>query len=247
MRRRVFLLAGAGAALIGAPLRAQGGGETFALSGDRFRIGEQEFILADIIAPPLYTLHDKSPAKFEESKAALDELLSAGSTKIVDVLPKTRWNARIVLARLNDEITIQEKLVAAGAARVSPQTDDLDFIDRLLTIEATARAARRGLWADNAYKIFGALDATDAIGAFHLVEGVVLRAALARSRFYLNFGENYRTDFTAGARSALYRKWRRSGFDLAALEGARARVRGFVEDINGPSIDVRHVKQIEML
>ena len=63
-----------------------------------------------------------------------------------------------------------------------------------------------------------------------------MRARKIGGRFYLNFGEDYKTDFTATARSSIYNAWARDGFDLAALEGARLRIRGFVSDINGPSI-----------
>ncbi|MBL4619976.1 MAG: hypothetical protein JKX88_07755, partial [Marinicaulis sp.] len=80
---------------------------------------------------------------------------------------------------------------------------------------------------------------------YHVVEGIVVSARATRSRFYLNFGDDCRTDFTASAKSSLYRRWLRDEFDLAALEGAKVRIRGFVVDINGPSIDLTHRRQIE--
>ena len=72
-------------------------------------------------------------------------------------------------------------------------------------------------------------------------------AALARGRYYLNFGEDYREDFTATTRSRTGKKWARTGFDLLSLEGAQIRVRGFTVWINGPSIELAHIKQIEVL
>ncbi len=244
-RRRAFL-AGAAASLSGA--KAQ----TFisnpkALSGARFMSGEAEFLLADIIAPPLYTLGDETPAHFEASRRALQDLLS-GALDVEDVLAPTRWGVRRVVARRSgEEGTLQDKLIAAGAARVEPQTEDHDLIRRLLALEDEARRERRGLWALSAYRTFNADNAWGAVGAFHLIEGTALQAELHGARFYLNFGEDFREDFTASAASRLYRRWKKAGSDFEPLKGARIRVRGLVEAINGPSIDLVHPLQIERL
>ncbi len=246
MNRRGFL-AGAMAMAAGATVRGEDLHGAKAISGSRFIIGGQEFLLTDIIAPSAFTLHKTAQVHFAASKAALQLLLQNAALTITDAAPKTRWDVRMVVARRNgEERTLQEALIGAGAARVAPQTDNLEFVDRLLTLENGARADRRGLWALREYKIYDADYANGAVGVFQLVEGTVMRAAKAGGRTYLNFGKDYRDDFTASARNALARKWSKTGIDLAALEGRRLRVRGFVDDINGPSIDLQHIKQIEI-
>lgn len=246
MRRRAFI---AGAAALSC---SRAVAQTFlsnpkALSGDRFASGDEEFMLADIAAPPLYTLEAERPAYFEASRAALQKEL-AGGIEAEDVMAPTRWGARRVRARRADgDESVQERMIAAGAARVYPQTEDHGFIRRLLTLEDAARRDRRGLWALAAYRVFDAGDAWGAAGAYHLVEGTVLRAEQKGSRFYLNFGEDFRTDFTAGAASRLHRAWKKAGAGLDGLKDARIRVRGPVETINGPSIDLKHPLQVERL
>lgn len=246
MKRRAFL--GAAIGMWAAAARAQ----TFlsnpkALSGDRFASGGEEFLLADIIAPPLYTLSEEEPAYFDASRRAMQGML-AGALTVDDVMAPTRWGVRRVVARRDGAAgTLQEELIAAGAARVSPQTEDHDFIRRLLAMEDEARAAGRGLWSLVDYDVFDAGDASGAVGAYALVEGAPTRAELHGSRFYLNFGEDFRTDFTATAESRLYRAWKKAGIDLEAMQGAKLRVRGLVEAINGPSIDLKHPLQIERL
>ncbi len=248
MKRRVFLFAGASAGLLGAAARGQEFKELRAFSGGRFYDGDQEYVLADIIAPSAFKLSDRASTYFGESKSALSALLRDAAIESENAGPPTRWGGRIVYARRGGEQkTLQETLVARGAVRVEPQTGDIEFISKLLTLEETARENNRGLWALPDYRVIDAADANSAIGAFHLIEGVVAAAEKVKSRFYLNFGSDYLTDFTAGARAALYRKWAATGLDLASLKGARIRVRGFVEDINGPSIDLKHVKQVEVL
>ncbi len=246
MRRRAFL-AGAGAVLVPTRAVSQEYVHPQALSGDRFQMDGSEFLLADIMAPALYTLDDKTPDYFEPSRALLHSLLASGAFSVSDAAPETRWGARIVSVQTGDERSVQEILVEEGAARVAPRTDDTAFIDRLLALEVVAREERRGLWRHASYRPFDAQKAEAAVGGFHLVEGTVLKAAATRGRTYLNFGEDYKTDFTAGAASRFVRRWAGEGLDLSALTGARVRIRGQVDWINGPSIDLVHRKQVEVL
>lgn len=244
MRRRVFLAGSA--AFIASPMRAAATKSAVALSGDRFRIGEDDFQLADILAPSPYALQSASSPYVNEAKEDLQDLLTNSSFEFDDIAPPTRWGVRVVRTKSAvDAASLEERLVAAGAARVAPQTNDIAFIEGLLTVERVARRDKNGLWVLDAYRVFDADNATDAIGGYHLIEGTVVSARKARSRFYLNFGDDYRTDFTASAPSTLYRRWVKAGFDLASLQGARVRIRGFVVDINGPSIDLTHNGQIE--
>ncbi|MFC2953883.1 hypothetical protein ACFOOP_18235 [Marinicaulis aureus] len=218
-----------------------------ALSGSRFLAGDVEYLLADVMAPPLYVLGDQAPAYFERSRIALQALLSS-RVDVEDALPPTRWGVKPVIVKVaGAEETLQETLTRAGAVRVTPQTENHDFIRRLLALEQEARTGKTGLWALQDYRIFDADKAYGAVGAYNLIEGTVLRAEKHGSRFYLNFGEDFREDFTAGAASRLYTRWLKSGVDLAAFDGANIRVRGFVEAINGPSIDLKHPLQIERL
>lgn len=229
--------------------------ETYtALSGDRFVGGDAEYRLADILAPPFYTLGEARPVYFSWSRSALQDLLNGAAPILTEVAAPSRWGVKAVVATSAAGDDFAEALVGAGAARVAPQTDDLARIDNLLALEGRARRAARGLWAHDAYRVRRANDLDDAAGAigeFCLLEGTVRRAAAARARVYLNFGDDYRTDFTASAAGRLARRWANAelgaDLDLTALEGRRLRVRGVVAAINGPSIDLSHVRQVEII
>ncbi len=81
-----------------------------------------------------------------------------------------------------------------------------------------------------------------------LLVGAVLAAVKQGGRLYLNCGEDFRTDFTATAKPAAARRWRKGGLiDLETLTGAAVRVRGYVASINGPSIEIAHALQVERL
>ncbi len=82
------------------------------------------------------------------------------------------------------------------------------------------------------------------VGTRQLVEGRVRRVSETDRYVYLNFGIDWRTDFT----TRLDRKMIKSaGFDVTALRGKKLRVRGVLVESRGPLIDIAHLKQIEFL
>ena len=239
MKRRAFL-AGAVAFIATRSAASESVEKATAIAGDRFTVNGKEFHLTDILAPARYDLHRDAQPFFYEATEMFRDILSAERLSITDTHGANRWGAEIVTAHGEGEPnTLQERLVAAGAARVKPTSDDHNLIDRLLSLEAIARRDRTGLWALNAYRVYEAGNANGAIGAFQLVEGRVVTARAGRGRFYLNFGDDYREDFTATAPSRRARSWARNGVDLETLEGVRLRVRGVVE--------LSHIKAIERL
>jgi endonuclease YncB( thermonuclease family) len=238
MNRRRFVY-GAMALALTSQARAA---ERRAVSGDSFVDGATEVRLADIIAPDILEPYGS------DATLALNGLIASALLTIEDVAPLDRWERRVArVSLLEDGRTLQEALAAAGAARVRPEAGDAEFIARLFAIENEARTAKRGLWADWGYRVHDAANANSATGAFSLVEGTVAQSVLRGGRAYLNFGEDYRTDFTVTAPSRLARKWAKEGVDLLSLTGARVRVRGYVAWINGPSIELSHKQQVEVL
>jgi len=87
----------------------------------------------------------------------------------------------------------------------------------------------------------------DFVDSFQIVEGLVISTAQVRGQTYLNFGSDYRTDFTVSIARKYRKSFEQAGFDLLALEGARVRVRGWVELYNGPVMWLDHPEALENL
>lgn len=153
-----------------------------------------------------------------------------------------------ILAHLTrpDGLWIQGAMLEAGYARVYTFDDNRSLIAEMLRLEAAARAARRGLWGDAYYRIRSVGDLAGTTDSFQIVEGRVLAVGLSRDRAYLNFGPDYKTDFTVAIAKRDYKHFGR-GFDPKRYDGRMVRVRGWIEAINGPSIDVTHPEQIEVI
>jgi endonuclease YncB( thermonuclease family) len=144
-------------------------------------------------------------------------------------------------------VWLQNILLTQGLARVASTDDARALVPELLRLEAQARAAGRGLWADPAYRVRTPADAGEALDSFQIVEGRVLAAALARNGGYLNFGTDYKTDFTLGFSRDALRRLQESGIVFKSLQGVRLRARGWLRSFNGPLIDITHPEQIEVL
>lgn len=148
------------------------------------------------------------------------------------------------------EVWAQQAMVEKGLARVYSFPDNRKCLSELMQAEARARVEKLGIWRDPYYSIRAA-DRPDALAArfghYELVEGRVLTAEKAGSRVYLNFGRHWKEDFTASIDSAALRMFVQQGADPLALAGALVRVRGWVDDRDGPRIEVSHPEQIEVL
>ncbi|MBX6321797.1 MAG: thermonuclease family protein, partial [Rhodospirillaceae bacterium] len=148
-----------------------------------------------------------------------------------------------------DGVWVQGEMLARGLARVSTLPDARALGRDMLAREAEARAAGRGLWAEPIYAVrpADAVDAGAEAGRFAIVEGQVREAAAVGRRVYLNFGADYRSDFTAVVVPAARPLFSAEGLDPLALAGRTVRVRGWVDALNGPMIEVTHPEQIEVV
>jgi micrococcal nuclease len=152
-----------------------------------------------------------------------------------------RYGRLAVAAAAPDGRSLQGALLAAGLALVQPLPGaDPAHLAELLAAERLAERGRRGIWRDQAAFVVGAEPAAAAArqGQFALVEGRVLQASAQQRYFYLNFGSNWRTDTTARIDKDTLRTMQRAGFDPAALEGKRVRLRGTLFAENGPMIEL---------
>lgn len=188
----------------------------------------------------------------DAAKAALEELalgqpvgLAYGGRQI------DRHGRALAHLRRADGVWLQGEMLARGLARVYSFADNRALVAEMLALEGAARAVGRGIWADPWYRIRAPEDLVgDLAGdldSFQIVEGRVRDAAVVRNRGYLNFGDDWKSDFTVSIDAAALRLFEAAGLPIEALEGRRIRVRGWIESLNGPMIDATHPEQIEVL
>ncbi|MDR3495875.1 MAG: thermonuclease family protein [Ancalomicrobiaceae bacterium] len=189
----------------GATVAAEPAAVAVILSGDTLSLGDGRVVrLAGISTP---RMHDDAPASGEPeaadftalAKQTLADIVAGHQIKLypVSAEPDRHGRIRARLTRADDGLWLEAELVARGLTRVEPGPDDYACARHLEAIEAQARQAKRGVWADPRFQV---LSATDPhldrwIGRYVLIEGTVVSTGQSGSRHYLNFGTDFRRDF----------------------------------------------------
>jgi micrococcal nuclease len=182
-----------------------------------------------------------------EAKAALTELSHERRVRLeYPGQRQDRWG-RLLARMYVGDTWIQREMLQRGLARVYTFPDNRVDADALYAAERTARAAGRGIWALDWYRIIDAADTDRHIGTFQLVEGTVRNTAIVRGQAYLNFGADWRSDFTVSIAPKHMKLFRAANPDILDLKDRRLRVRGWLVSRNGAMIAVTHPEQIEIL
>jgi micrococcal nuclease len=157
-----------------------------------------------------------------------------------------RLLAHVFVRSDSERVWVQGHMLRSGHARAYSLPGNAACIDELIAHERFAREARKGLWDHAAYQIRSADSTRELLrwrSSFQIVEGRVARVANVRGRVFLNFGDDWREDFTAIVR----RRLQSPDLDLDTLAGRRVRVRGWIERRAGPAIDIHHPNHIEIV
>jgi endonuclease YncB( thermonuclease family) len=181
----------------------------------------------------------------DTAKATLVALAEHQTIRLVfDAKNHDRYGRIPAQAYRADGTWLQAALLKDGLAMVSPHSlaDDVKTTE-MLAIEHSAQAAKRGLWADEAWRVISPEETEQYINRFKIVEGRITSANTWHDAIYINFSDRWKGHFN------LYigRKYAER-FDLARLQamtGKRVRVRGWIRDHHGPTMDITQPSQIE--
>jgi len=184
----------------------------------------------------------------DEAKTALSELvLGRRVTLGYGGQRQDRHGRELAHLFTDDGLWVQGSLLELGFARVYTFADNRSLADRMLDAERAARQLTQGIWQHPYYAILDTQAAPDHTGRYSLVEGRVLKTATVRGRVFLNFGKDYRTDFTITISGKNLKSFERGGIIPQDYAGRCVRVRGWLRWSNGPMIEITHPEQIEVL
>jgi endonuclease YncB( thermonuclease family) len=206
----------------------------------------REVRLAAVEVPPL------GPAA-AAAKSALEALLAGQAIELRQSAPATdrygRTLAHVYLAGDGAGRSAGHEMLAQGYARVGAHVGNPACAAELLARERDARAARLGLWADPYYVIVGAESGAELLaerGRFTVVEGKVLSVRESGGTIYMNFGRRWSDALTVTILKRHERIFTQAGLPLKSLQNRRVRVRGWVDERNGPRIEASYPEQIEI-
>jgi endonuclease YncB( thermonuclease family) len=156
-----------------------------------------------------------------------------------------RLTAYVYVLTASDEALVQQELVAAGQAVVSPAPPSPCHTS-LRAAEREARARGLGLWGGPYSIVKKASDPADILaeqGRFALVQGRVASVRESGSVIYINFGQRRSNQFTA----TLLKRYERGFVAPKTLAGHTVEVRGFIEERGGPAMEVTRPEQIDII
>lgn len=213
-----------------------------------------EPVLSDgrIVLPSGIALVDEAAAV-----AAIRKVLDRGEIRLAAISRHAdrwgRYRGHLAIRAGGDVTTLVEHLVAQGAALLYPQEiaakagDKRNIVvtaacaDRLLSLEKEARRAGIGAWGGTAAL---PLDARNIpllqrfAGQYVIVEGRVVSVGERSTMTFLNFGSNWRRDFSVSIARKDWEDFAKQGLTAAALDGRRVAVRGEIllrEGVESPA------------
>ena len=226
------------------------------VDGDTLLLDNGQVVRLVGIQAPKLALGRVGFADWPKGEAAKTELADLVLNKKVQLRfggeEKDRYGRLLAQVYLADDPGgwAQQAMLDAGMARVYSFVDNRACLAELMGAEGRARSMALGIWSDPYYSVRRA-DRPAAMlslaGHFELVEGRVLLAERSQGRVFLNFGRLWKEDFTVVIDSAALKTFSVESLDPEKLGGALVRVRGWLDSVDGPRIDVTHPEQIEVL
>lgn len=227
-------------------------------------------VFAGQAAHSLRLLHLRLPVNDVEKVRARQAVSTSLSRKDITVFghihPLDRYQ-RVLGHLVDQQIWLQEEWVSRGFFRVLPGMvaadgligeGELACLGTLFRAEMRAVQERRGLWADDENTVLAADDLAALqkhVAEFVLVEGVVRAVGKGRDRHFINFGDDWRSDFTVVVPQPVLTHWpkdlQHTGFlqgrSLSSLVGRKVRIRGWLTSYHGPEVLLDDLSQVEIL
>jgi hypothetical protein len=147
------------------------------------------------------------------------------------------------------ERSASREMLTLGFARVSIQGVHAPCATEFFAAEDMARRGKLGVWAEPYYALVSAGSLNDLLahrGRFTVVEGQVLSVRESGGIIYVNFGRRWSEALTVIIAKRSERNLVATGLNPRNLENMRVRVRGWLEERNGPRIEVIRPEQIEI-
>lgn len=204
----------------------------------------------DVPGPPLDAEDGASSPLGLAALSALAKAVAGGAVLVpLDAEAADRHGRVPGYLRLPGGRTAQEILIEAGLARARWLPGEASCFLQFRAAEGMAEEARLGVWGSPDYATRAADDASlrSRIGLYELVEGRVLSVGHGSRMIFLDFGHDYRRDFTVMVAPKVAEGLASAGVPADALVNRSVRVRGVIEESGGPAIRLNDPAEIEVL
>jgi micrococcal nuclease len=216
------------------------------LSGNLLELDDGRLVRLAGIRLPAGT-DGRAAQDLARAEAALAGLVERRAVRLEPADPPRDRHGRLV-AQLwrHDGLWLQGALLEQGLVQVQTRPGETALAAEMAAREQAARSTRTGIWAHGRFAPRPAHQVGALVGSFQIVQGHVLRVEPTERYIYLNFGRDWRADFTLRVARSSAPSFRDAGIDLEQLEGQDVEVRGYVLEAGGPLIELSHPEQIRL-
>ncbi|MEO0497400.1 MAG: thermonuclease family protein [Pseudomonadota bacterium] len=173
------------------------------------------------------------------------DVLAGKSVQIFHVSDKQDRHGRLpAYIALAGGRSLAAEMVSEGTALLAP-VRNLPCLQTLQFAERLAGRKRLGIWRKRAVLGAGDEKLVGAIGHYATVQGRVRSVGVREKRHYLNFGANWREDFTVELAPRTTRRLFGGAQNLQKLENQWVTVRGRLRNKGGPMIVLEQKGQID--
>ena len=154
------------------------------------------------------------------------------------------WHGKILN---HSGIWVQQEMVEKGLVWWSGAANYPGQLRALLVLaERRAEEAGSGMWQTIRPENANTLTSLPRFPDFVIAEGRVHNVYSSPKMTYINFGENWKSDFTVAISSKNKRKFESQGWKLSTLIHKLVRIRGSVRWYNGPFMELSFPEQLDI-
>jgi micrococcal nuclease len=187
----------------------------------------------------------------EQAIEELSEISTAHMLMLAAEAPKEdrygRVRAQALVIGGSGERWLQRVLLLKGLARVALAPDRAECAPELYAAERQARAAKTGIWSLAAYRVRTPAQLGVESGTFQIVEGTVQSVVRAGGRVFLEFGRDPHKDAAVVITADDLKTFRAIGVDPFSYGGRTIRVRGWIDRVRRPEIEIATPANIEVI
>ncbi|MCF7907721.1 MAG: thermonuclease family protein [Candidatus Omnitrophica bacterium] len=141
---------------------------------------------------------------------------------------------------------VNAKLIQEGLAVLYTYPPNVKYVDKFVSLQKQARAKKQGLW--ESYEVIDQEQAYKYIGQIRTVRGRVLSTYKSSKCLFLNFGGDYKHDFTVVIFNNAFSAFTQQKIDpITFYRNKIVEVSGRIREYNGPEIIVNTPYEIQIL
>ncbi len=218
------------------------------IDGDTIILQDRTLVrLAGIQAPKIPLGKRQWPLAEKAGNLLSDLVLNRRVSLYFGGQRRDRYGRQLAHIFREDGLWIQGEMLKAGLARVQTSPDNRALAAEMAALEQTARRKSLGIWVMEYYRPKDHAIAGRHHDSFQIISGTVRDVTKIRTTYYLNFGDDWQSDFTIVIKPLPARKFINAGISPAQYEGKKIEIRGWLKSLNGPMIEASHPEQITII